>query len=397
MFNPYDPQFHADPYPIFERLRAREPLHKSIFQTWIVTSFAYADAILKDPRFLPAHLPALLERKATDYREASFLHLSHLVENWIVFLNPPDHSRLRRAISPAFTQEAIESICPYIEMTVADLLGSLSNGGPVDLIADLADPLLALTITHLLGLPVSDARQVSNWCANTLRIFDQPAPLEMLLEQHETLEEFRAYLEQLMAIFRRHPQPGLFSELLQQQAHSGLSDAEIISTLILLAATAQESTKGLISNGTLALLRHPSAISELRADPTLIQAAVYELLRYDSPIQYVSRRAAEDVLFADQWIRQDEYVVIYLAAANRDPAAFLEPDRLNFQRANRNLGFGGGLHYCVGSYLAKIETEVVLRALLERFSGLELASDSLERSPSQISRRLIALPVLLQP
>ena len=397
MFNPYAPQFHADPYPVFEHLRAREPLHKSIFQTWIVTSYAYADAILKDPRFLVDNLPARLVDKAEKYNEASFFQLSQIVDGWLFFLNPPDHSRLRRAISPGFTQESIEGLRPYVESIVTDLLGCIAAGKPVDLIANLADPLVASTTTRLLGLPDHEADQISSWSVNTIRIFDQPAPLEMLLEQSETMAQFRAYLEQLMAVIRDHPQPGLFSELLQQQPQSGLSNAEIISTLIVLAATAQESSKGLISNGLLALLHHPSSMSQLRENQALIPAAVNELIRYDSPIQYVTRRAAEDILFADQWIRQGEYAVIYLGAANRDPAAFPEPDRLDFQRTNRNLGFGGGVHYCVGSFLAKMEMEVVLKALLERFSGLELASDSLERSPTRLSRRLASLPVVLRP
>lgn len=396
MFNPYAPQFHADPYPVFERLRAREPLHKSIFQTWIVTSYAFADAILKDPRFLVDNLPARLENKAEHYHEESFLQLSQIVESWLFFLNPPEHSRLRRAISPGFTQESIEGLRPYVESIVTDLLGCLAAGKPVDLIANLADPLVSSTTTRLLGLPDHEAGQISSWCFNTITFFDQPAPLEMLLEQSETMAKFRAYLEQLMAVIRHHPQPGLFSELLQQQPNSGLSDAEIISTLIVLAATAQESSKGLISNGLLALLHHPSTMSQLRENQALIPAAVNELIRFDSPIQYVTRRAAEDVLFADQWIRQGEYVVVYLGAANRDPEVFPEPDRLDFQRTNRNLGFGGGVHYCVGSFLAKLEMEVVLRALLERFSSLELASDCLERSPTRLSRRLASLPVLLR-
>ena len=396
-FNPYDPQFQQDPYPVFERLRAWEPLHKSIFQTWIVTSYAHADAILRDPRFEVDNLPVRLEDKANKYGEASLLKLAQILESWLFFLNPPDHSRLRRAISSRFIQESIEGLRTYVESIVTDLLGCIAAGKPVDLIANLADPLVASTTTRLLGLPDHEADQISSWSVNTIRIFDQPAPLEMLLEQSETIAQFRAYLEQLMAVIRDHPQPGLFTELLQQQPQSGLSNAEIISTLIVLAATAQESSKGLISNGLLALLHHPSSISQLRENQTLIPAAVNELIRYDSPIQYVTRRAAEDILFADQWIRQGEYAVVYLGAANRDPAAFPEPDRLDFQRTNRNLGFGGGVHYCVGSFLAKLEMEVVLKALLERFSGLELASDSLERSPTRLSRRLASLPVVLRP
>jgi hypothetical protein len=396
-FNPYDPQFQKDPYPVFERLRAWEPLHKSIFQTWIVTSYAHADAILRDPRFEVDNLPVRLEDKANKYGEASLLKLAQILESWLFFLNPPDHSRLRRAISSRFIQDSIEGLRTYVESIVTDLLGCIAAGKPVDLIANLADPLVASTTTRLLGLPDHEADQISSWSVNTIRIFDQPAPLEMLLEQSETMAQFRAYLEQLMAVIRDHPQPGLFSELLQQQPQSGLSNAEIISTLIVLAATAQESSKGLISNGLLALLHHPSSMSQLRENQTLIPAAVNELIRYDSPIQYVTRRAAEDILFADQWIRQGEYAVVYLGAANRDPAAFPEPDRLDFQRTNRNLGFGGGVHYCVGSFLAKLEMEVVLKALLERFSGLELASDSLERSPTRLSRRLASLPVVLRP
>lgn len=216
-----------------------------------------------------------------------------------------------------------------------------------------------------------------------------------MMEKHKSLEHFRAYLEDLIAIIRDQPYAGLDSEMLQLQSESGLSGEEIISTIVLLAATAQESTKSLIGNGLLALLRNPFSISELRADRSLIPAAVNELLRYDSPIQYVSPCADEDVQVADKWIRKGEYVLIYMGAANRDPARFTEPDRLNFRRTTRNLAFGADLHRCVGSYLAKLEMEIVLGALLERFSNLELASECLQRSPSRISRRLTSLHITL--
>lgn len=397
VFNHYDPRFQDDPYPIYERLRSSEPVHKTIFNTWIVTAYAHADAILKDPRFEIDNLPERIQKKAADYQEESFLQLAHLLEHWLFFANPPEHSRLKKAISPSFTQEAIERLRPFIANLAESIFARFTATGRIDIIQDLVDPLTSATITRFMGFEDTDADRLSQWCGRTIDILDQPVTLEIYRELAVVISEFRAFLRQKLESLRQQtssPQ-GLFAWLISQQhGDAGLTDEEIISASIMLV-TAQESIKGLMGNGILALAQQSDRFDELVKNPSLLQAAVEELLRYDSSIQYVARRAAEDVALADKLIKKGDYVVIYLGAANRDPEAFAKPNQVNFHRTKKNLSFGGGIHYCVGSNLARLEMEIALNSLTRHVSKIQLDAHTLTRYESRVSRRLKSLPLLL--
>jgi pimeloyl-[acyl-carrier protein] synthase len=397
VFNHYDPRFQDDPYPIYERLRSSEPIHKTIFNTWVVTAYAHADAILKDPRFEIDNLPERIQKKAADYQEESFLQLAELLEHWLFFANPPEHSRLKKGISPSFTQEATEKLRPFIADLAETIFARFTPTGRIDIIQDLVDPLTASTITRFMGFEETDVDRLSQWCGKTIDILDQPVTLETYRELAVVIAEFRGFLKQKLASFREQTTPpaGLFAWLIsQQQGDVGLTDEEIISATIMLV-TAQESVKGLMGNGVLALAQQTDHFDELVKNPSLLQAAVEELLRYDSSIQYVARRAAQDVQFADKLIKKGDYIVIYLGAANRDPDAFPQPNEVNFHRTKKNLSFGGGIHYCVGSNLARLEMEIALQSLTRHVSKIQLATDTLTRYESRVSRRLKSLPILL--
>jgi len=381
VFNPYDRAFHADPYPTHEYLRTRDPIHKSIFNTWVVTSYAHAESILRDARFEVDNLPSRLHTKAVDYNEPAFDGLSQVIDKWINFVNPPAHGRLKKVLSPSFTQQVIESIRPYVSGVVDKIFDDFCSHGKIDMMLDLAGPVTALTIAKFLGLRENSIDKLIEWCTDTVFIFDQPATLGLYKKQSDIMIDFADFFNEEIINQLQQPRPGLLGHLVSQQStDAGLSDDKIISTSILLSATGQESTKGLIGNGTLALISNPKSIKLLVDNPDLIESAVEELLRYDSSIQFVARKASQDIQISDKLISKGEYVIIYLAAANRDPNIFTEPDTLNFYRTKKHLGFGGGIHYCVGSYLAKLETEVILSSLTRRYCNLRIATDSLERS-----------------
>lgn len=393
-FNPFDPRFIDDPYPVYAQLRQQSPIYRTIFGNWVITNFELSESVLRHPSFQIDNLPERLLEQSISYNDASFHHLSTIVDKWITFVNPPDHARLKRAISPSFTQQSIVALRPYVTTIVNSMLQSLRIGDSFDLIADIAAPLASLSITRLMGLPEHDAEKIMAWCADTVFIFDQPASLDTYKKQASILTEFGDYLRIRIQVLRQQPDGGLLSFLVQQQGEGiGLSDDEIISSVILLAATGQESTKGLIGNGLFAILNHPSSINLLMEQPSLLESAVEELLRFDSPIQYVARKASSDVTISNHLIKAGDYVVIYLGAANRDPEAFPSPDQLNFQRQTKNLGFGAGIHYCVGSFLAKLEMEVVLSSFLSMLQKYDVQVGKAERSKCRISRRLHALPL----
>lgn len=393
--NPYDASFRSDPYSTFDVLRSTDPLHRTRLGTWAVTSYPLANSIIKDPRFEVDNLPFRLNLKSTGFDLPELAELSKNIEHWLFFLNPPGHSRLRKILSPFFTQQCILRMKPYIVDLVETTLGNLSCLATVDIIEDLATPVSKMSIIELLGLDHVSSDQVA-LCAETFRLFDQPNSLEVLLNQSRTMRKCVQFFTDELKRKNQDRRLGLLHSLINQQsAEDALSDEEIVSLCVLLAATSQESVKGLIGNAILALLDSPESYQMLRRNPLLIEAAVDELIRFDSPVQFVARKATQELKIMGKFIRKDEFVIIYLGAINRDPDIFEQPNILDFTRTQRNFGFGGGIHYCIGASLAKLELEIILSCMVARFSSLAIATSSLMRTDSCISRRLDSLPVFL--
>jgi cytochrome P450 len=393
--NPYDLSFRTDPYATFDILRATDPLHRTKLGTWAVTSYSLANSIIKDPRFEVDNLPFRLNLKSICFNLPELAELSKNIEHWLFFLNPPGHSRLRRTLSPFFTQHSILRLKLYIGHLVEGILGKLPSLAEIDIIEDLAAPVSKLSIIELLGLDHGSSEQVS-LCAETFRLFDQPISLEVLLDQSRIMERCVQFFRDELKRNHQSSRIGLLHSLINQQCgEDALSDEEIVSLCVLLAATSQESVKGLIGNAILALLHSPESYQVLRQNPLLIEPAVEELIRFDSPVQFVARKATQDLELAGKSIRKDDFVIIYLGAVNRDPDVFQRPNILDFTRTQKNFGFGGGIHYCIGASLAKLELETILSCMVARFSSLAMATSSPMRTDSSISRRLDSLPLFL--
>ena len=385
-----DPAVLSDPYPLFHRLRTEDPVHwEADLEFWALTRYADAVYALRED--------SLLSSAIHDSPRPGGVGLSSA--RWFVFLDPPRHTRLRALVHSAFTPQVVEGLRARIQAIVDELLDRAAEAGRLDLIADLGFPLPAIVIAELLGVPAEDRAQFRAWSAD---LAAAGGLVRMAADGAERLSRARAggaalnaYFRDIIRERRRAPRDDLVSRLTGVQSAEGtLSEEELVDTCALLLFAGHETTTNLIGNGMLALLRHPDELSRLRADPSLIGPAVEELLRYDSPVQMRVRVARETVEIGGRRIAKGQRVLILVGAANRDPARFPDPDRLDIARPdNRHLAFGHGIHFCTGAPLARLEGAIAIRRLLRRFPRLELTTDQLAWRETLTLRALNALPV----
>jgi cytochrome P450 len=318
----------------------------------------------------------------------------------MLFLDPPDHTRLRSLVSKAFTPKAVEAMRPHIADLVDDLLDAAATKGEIDVVEDLAFPLPVIVIAEMLGVPVEDRDQLKPWSRDMARTIDPIVTEETLQTAAMSAMQFVNYLNGLIDERRRHPGDDLLSALIAaEEAGEKLSHEELLVNTILLFIAGHETTQNLICNGLLALLRHPDQLDALRqhaGDAAFVKNAVEEMLRYDGPVQLTGRHLTADVaLPSGPTIPGATTTVILLAGANRDPAMFDDPERFDVTRANanRHIGFGQGVHFCLGAPLARVEAQVAIPALLRRFAKLELMVDEPEYRENFTLRGLASLPV----
>lgn len=392
-FNPLDPDAHADPYPQYRRLREHAPMLRGPLGYWVLSRYADIAQVLKDPRFGVGIDEASLMLAMTQDGPgiATMVELSR----WMLFRDPPDHTRLRKLVSKAFTPRALEAVRPRVVEIVNGLIDAFAGRAEVDLIAELALPLPVTVISELLGLPIEDQAQAREWAEAIAQALDPIVTEKQALRADRAVTELAAYIGRVVAERRRRPGPDLLSRLIEAEDEGGhLTEAELVSTVGLLFGAGHETTRNLIGNGMLALLRNPGEMERLRADPSLIRTAIEELLRYDSPVQIAGRGARADVEIGGQVIRAGEPTMLLVGAANRDPVQFPDPDRLDVARPDvKMLSFGGGIHFCLGAMLARTEGQVAIATLLARVPHLELATDDLEWRPHITLRGLASLPV----
>ena len=394
------PALLANPYPLYRTLRETSPVLRLPVPShagagvWLLLRHADVQSVLRDPGF------SVDRRRADVVREnAERLPLELIGEEGglrsMLIMDPPDHTRVRGLVSKAFTPRRVAALRPRIEAIVGELLGAVARAGRMDVIEDLAAPLPAIVIAELLGVPAEDHRQFKQWSSELVSGLAQANPLESLARLQRGLEPLLAYLREIIAARRAEPRDDLISAMIAAQEEcSALSDAELLATSNLLLVAGHETTTNLIGNGLLALLRHPDELARLRAQPELLRGGIEELLRYDSPVQATVRVATQDAELGGHAIRRGALVVCGIGAANRDPLAFSDPDRLDLTRAETgHLSFGFGAHFCLGAPLARLEAEVAFAALLARLPSLRLASDCVEFRPNPILRGLRSLPV----
>ena len=390
-FNPMDPEFVANPYPMYQRLQADDPVHHSPLGFWVLTRYADVIASLRDPRLIKEPIAAFVAARF-GMTVPPGLGLSMLDRD------PPDHTRLRGLVSKAFTPKALERLRPDIHRIVDGLLDRVGEHGEMDLIDEFAYPLPVNVICDMLGVPVKDQERFRQWGLDIARGLDAimlPPESEVAQRSVAGRRGLAEYFRELIAQRRASPREDMLSALIAaEEAGDKLNEDELLATCILLLVAGHETTVNLIGNGTLALLRHPGEMRRLRDDPGIIGSAVEELLRFDGPVQRTARIPSEDIVIGGCTIPKGEMVMPFLGAADRDPAQFPDPQRLDLTRAdNRHIAFGMGIHFCLGAPLARMEGQIAINMLLKRLPKLALATDKPEFRQSLTLRGLQSLPV----
>jgi cytochrome P450 len=385
--NPFIPEVIEDPYKFYRRYRELDPVHWGLSAnprlsgSWYL--FRYEDVVhvLESPKF---------GREASRVREdgegapvpAAYKGFRSMVSNWMVFRDPPDHTRLRSLVNKVFSPKMVENIRPAIFGIADSLLDRVQTRGEMDLVEDFAFPLPVMVIATLLGVDPQDRPMFREWAlalqhASASRLTPSP---EVYAQAEQATWGFIEYFKKAIAQRHKEPRQDLIMALAKAQDEGNkLNDEEILATCIHLLTAGHETTINLIAKGTLALLRNPDALKLLRSHPELIAGAVEELIRYDSPVQMVSRWAFADVEIGDKLIRRGDSVGLILGSANRDPARFVNPDVLDIQRQDcKHCGFGSGIHFCLGAALARAEAQIALNVLLNRLPELRLLDEKVE-------------------
>jgi cytochrome P450 len=387
----FGPGIVADPYPVYARWRAERPVARPRERLYVLSRFADCEAVLASPAFGRAEDGGV--RPVPGRARAAGRGGDEAYAGSMLRLNPPDHTRLRRLVSRAFTPARVRELAPRVEALTAQLLadGVDRTGGRFDLISGLALPLPVAVISELLGIPPDDRPRLVAWSAALARALDPGFLIaeEERARQRQARAEFAAYLRGLLPARRRFPGGDLISALIGvHDADGSLSEDELIGLSMLLLIAGHETTRSLIGGAVLALLRHPAELAALAADPSLAEQAVEEVLRYDPPVQVVSRFALRSTELAGVTVAAGSFVLMLVGAANRDAALGPDPDRFSVRRdGRRHLAFGHGIHFCLGAPLARLEAVIALRHLLPLLPRLRLA-DEPEWKPNTVLRGL---------
>ena len=392
LYQLFDPAVLANPYQLFERLRRSDPVHWDIYlHSWVVTR--YNDVITVLRTFSAERTPTPEQLTRMGLSEMS--PIAALMVKQMLFLDGAAHTRIRSLAASAFAPSRIAVLRERIEQIADDLISRIADRGEMDVIADFASPLPAIISAAMLGVPEKDHNLLKNWStsfAEMLGNFQHNAGRTAHILK--AVEEMTAYFSERIREQRHSPRPGLIHSLLTAEVDGDrFSEEEVVANCIITMVGSQETTTNLIGNGLLSLLRHPEELHRLRKDPGLMPSAVDELLRYDCPSQHTARIAPRDVEFGEKLIRKGEAVIAVMAAANRDPDRFQDPDRLDLARTdNRHLAFGWASHFCFGAPLARLEGQVAFRTLL-RLTNVRLKNETLRWRTNLGLRGLTALPV----
>jgi len=377
LYHLLDPVVLANPYPLFHRLRREDPVHWDPFlHAWVVTR--YADVLEVLHTFAADRTPT--PEQLGSMGLAQLAPLAQLMVKQMLFMDASAHTRLRGLASQAFTPARIEALRSHIQEIVDRLLAAVQDRGAMDVIADLAEPLPAIVTAEMLGLPVEDRHRLKAWSANFAEMLGNfqhnPDHASRMLQ---TVEDMTAYFREAVSEIKRHPREGLIHSLLTAEVDGDrLSEEEVMANAIITMVGGQETTTNLIGNGVLTLLRHPGEMKRLRGDLSLTASAVEEMLRFESPSQHTARLAPSDRELGGKQIRKRQAVIAIMAAANRDPERFPEPDRFDVARTdNRHVAFGYAAHFCFGAPLARMEGQVAFAALLRRFENIQLLPQDL--------------------
>jgi len=393
-FDFLSPEFLRNPYPAFQLLRASAPVLKTEMGFWVASRYEDVIAILRDKRFGKCFVERIEHQYGSDIWEQP---VYSSMRNWMLVMDPPDHTRLRQLVARAFTPRRLKDLRPRIQQLVDDSLDSVQGRGKMDFLADFAYPLPVHVICDMLGIPVENRNWFFDGSRVSGRLID-PTPMtpDELKEVNESHATQVAYFRDLFERRRKEPGDDITSELLSV-ANDGekLSDEELIGNIILLFGAGHETTVNMLGNGMLHLLSNPEEWNTLKNDPSLVPNAVEEMLRFDSSVQMTGRVAFEDIEINGVTIPKGEQILTLLGAANRDPEQYDNPEKFKVNRQNvQPTSFGGGIHHCLGAPLARLEGEIALASLIKRLPNLRLADDEPDWRKTFTLRGLSRLPVI---
>jgi cytochrome P450 len=391
------PEVRADPYPFYARLRAEDPVHWDEDKGfWVLTRYADIASVYLDPRFSRAQglLRGFQRLPASEQGPAGPVY--DTLSKTTFYTDPPHHTRLRGVLTEAFSPRTMELIRPPIQRIVDDLLDAVQAAGRMDAIHDFAYILPILVIAKMLGLPEQERQRFKLWSDDLFAVLGTVGhSSEDMQRASQSLAEMTEYVGALSRARLHEPRQDLLSALAADVEFGGrLSQEELVANVSMLLSAGHETTSNLIGNGLLALLRNPLQLERLRTDPGLAPLAIEEMLRYDNPVQIAYRSAAEDVELNGRLIRQGDLVNMVLGAGNRDPERYSDPDRFDIARdEGRHLGFGLGIHFCIGAALVRLEGQIAFTTILRRLPGLALTGETWEWQEQPIFRGVKSLPV----
>ena len=396
LYHLLDPEVLANPYPLFHRLRTEDPVHWDVFlHAWVVTRYVDVLEVLHTFSAERTHTPEKLKSMGL----SDMGPIAQLMVMQMLFMDPPAHTRLRSLASQAFSPARVAVLRSHIREIVNRLLDAVQTKGQMDIIQDLAEPLPAIVTAEMLGVPANDRLQLKAWSADFAEMLGnfQHNP-EHAPRMLRTVQDMTAYFRDSIRRQKDHPQEGLVHSLMTAEVDGDrLTEEEVVANSIVTMVGGQETTTNLIGNGVLTLLRNPGELKRLQEDPSLIPAALEEMLRYESPSQHTGRLAPQDATLGGKVIHKGQAVMAVMAAANRDPERFSDPDRFDISRTdNRHLAFGYAAHFCFGAALARVEGQEAFEAIIRRLPGLELQAGPLIWRNNLGLRGLAALPVRYQ-
>jgi len=391
------PEGMRNPYAVYARFRAAEVAGQDIGR--VVVRYDQVAALLADRRLSSARAAGILEPLGVEMRGRCPL-VARTLEGIVAFRDPPDHTRIRRLLASTFSHRTVKHVTEMIERISARLLDAVAADGKTDLHRAYTYPLPAMVVGAMLGIPEADLDRFRSWAQDIVFLVGSgapTAPLALAAEGH--FAEMREYLRALTAVRRAEPGDDLLSAMIAAADDEGrLTEDEIFANATFLMTAGHETATNLLSNGVLSLIRHPDQFERLRRDRALIPSAAEEILRFESPVQMTPRHAVEDGELAGRKVKAGDALLLFLGAANRDPARFPDPDRFDIARSdNRHLAFGYGAHYCLGAALAREELRTALAHLIERLPGLELAADDVPWQATIDFRGPLSLPVRWRP
>ena len=394
VWNPLDPDFIANPYPTYKELRERDPYHPSpLTQALVISKYDDVDAVLRNYKvFSNLRSPGARSRRNVNRQIANEVQPSMLT------LDPPDHTRLRGLVSRAFTPRQVAKMEDHIRQTAHSLLDETDGENEFDLMANLAALLPTVVIAEMIGVPTSDRQQFKVWSDRFARVLEPNLTEDELGVVFDTATKFDGYFKNIVAEHREHPSDDLVSRLIEAEEEGDkLTVDEMIVTLRLLLVAGNETTTNLIGNGLKALLEHPEQLQLLRERPELIDNAIEELLRYDSPVQLDGRTTLDRFQIDRHTLEPGRPVSLLIGGANRDPEEFHDPERLDITREDAgNISFGRGIHHCLGAPLARLEGKIAFETLLERFDDIQFGTRTPEYKPNIVLRGLKHLDIRVE-